>query len=165
MTLTSPGRYLSCPRGGERHEYICVSQCLFPHIEIFLYFDTGFLFDFFFFLWSHYYFFIFKGHWYTASNINLPLLSCGVLENPLGQFIFNKVSFSCFTWGLSSLLQPGKKHLSLKQAHVQEPRQTEFNQKEKTQIVPYTTKPTEPKSIPIWIPFKHLDGLYSLEKI
>lgn len=49
--------------------------------------------------------------------------------------------------------------------HAREPRQIGLYQKDKAQTVPYTTKPTKLKSIQILIPFKHLDGLYGLEKI
>lgn len=58
-----------------------------------------------------------------------------------------------------------KKPSSPEQAHAQEPRQTGLYQKDKAPAVPYTAKPTKLKPIPILIPFKHLDGLYSFEKI
>lgn len=62
-------------------------------------------------------------------NMNLPLLSCDVLETLWDSYEHHrlsskKLSFSCFTCWLSSLvLQPGKKK-NPKQPHAQKPRQT-----------------------------------------
>lgn len=81
-----------------------------------------------------------------------------------------KLGFSCFTCFHHSFFNPPpspprQKKTPNPPTHVQEPRQTGLYQQDKTQTVPYNTKPTKPKSIPILIVFKHLDGLFGLQKI
>lgn len=70
-------------------------------------------------------------------NMNLPLLSCDVLETLWGSYEHHRLSskklgFSCFTCWLSSLvLQPGKKK-NPNQPHAQKPRWTGSYQQDTT---------------------------------